>query len=537
MASRRSRAGSSRRRRTACSSEQGAGGGAPRRVGPRGRELSRRVPRRGAAWRRRGRAGCARHGGRCHHRPPRRDDRRPPYPAAHRATGRGAAARERRADPHPRPDARRDRSAPAGVRRSEVPATEVRRSPARHSAPRSEPRRVCRPCLRSPDRPAARGPVAWSTPGCAERLLPRPTARRARRRRRDDPVAGADAGGPALGRRGARRRDAAHRVDGGRPRRHGGAAGARRGRVMHQPARDRTPGGGRVPEGGGGMSAGKVTVVGAGTMGHGIAYVAALAGFEVCLTDSRAEVLPRALGRLNDLLAVAVKRGKLTEPDRATAASRLRAEHQLAPAVSGAGVVIEAVHEHLGVKQQLFAELERAAPGDALLATNTSSLSITDIAAAVQEPGRVVGMHFFNPVHAMKLVEVVTHPRAAPAAVERAVALARALGKEPIVVQDSPGFASSRLGLALGLEAMRMPERGVASGEDIDKAMELGYNNPIGTVQLTDLVGLDVRLAIAEYLHHALGEPQFEPPQILRDKVAKGELGKKTGKGFYNWSA
>jgi len=170
------------------------------------------------------------------------------------------------------------------------------------------------------------------------------------------------------------------------------------------------------------MSAGKVTVVGAGTMGHGIAYVAALAGFEVCLTDSRAEVLPRALGRLNDLLAVAVKRGTLTEADRATAASRLRAEHQLAPAVSGAGVVIEAVHEHLGVKQQLFAELERAAPGDALLATNTSSLSITDIAAAVQEPGRVVGTHLFNPVHAMKFVEVVTHARAAPAAVERAVA-------------------------------------------------------------------------------------------------------------------
>jgi len=285
------------------------------------------------------------------------------------------------------------------------------------------------------------------------------------------------------------------------------------------------------------VSGGRMTVVGAGTMGHGIAYVAALAGFEVCLTDSRAEVLPLALGRLNDLLAVAAKRGKLAEPDRIAAAARLHAEHQFAPAVAGADVVIEAVHEHLGVKQQLFAELERVAPGDALLATNTSSLSVADIAAAVQEPGRVVGMHFFNPVHAMKLVEVVTHARAAPAAVERAVAIARALGKEPIVVQDSPGFASSRLGLALGLEAMRMLERGVASAEDIDKAMELGYNHPMGPLKLTDLVGLDVRLAIAEYLHQRLQEPQFEPPQILRDKVAKGELGKKTGKGFYNWSA
>jgi len=285
------------------------------------------------------------------------------------------------------------------------------------------------------------------------------------------------------------------------------------------------------------MSAGRVTVVGAGTMGHGIAYVAALSGFEVCLTDSRAEVLPLALGRLNDLLAVAAKRGKLAEPDRVAAAGRLRAEHEFGPAVAGADVVIEAVHEHLGVKQQLFAELERAAPADALLATNTSSLSVADIAAALQEPGRVVGMHFFNPVHAMKLVEVVTHPRAAPAAVERAVAIARALGKEPIVVQDSPGFASSRLGLALGLEAMRMLERGVASAEDIDKAMELGYNHPMGPLKLTDLVGLDVRLAIAEYLHQRLEEPQFAPPQILRDKVAKGELGKKTGKGFYSWSA
>ena len=285
------------------------------------------------------------------------------------------------------------------------------------------------------------------------------------------------------------------------------------------------------------MTTRRVAVVGAGTMGAGIAYAVALAGFEVCLTDSRAEVLPLALGRLNDLLAVAVKRGKLTEPERFAVSAQLRAEHDFAPAVSGAEVVIEAVHEHLGVKQQLFAELERAAPGDALLATNTSSLSVADIAAAVQDPGRVVGLHFFNPVHAMKLVEVVTHPRASPAAVERAVAFARALDKEPIVVQDSPGFASSRLGLALGLEAMRMLERGVASAEDIDKAMELGYNHPMGPLKLTDLVGLDVRLAIAEYLHQRLEEPQFEPPQILRDKVAKGELGKKTGKGFYNWSA
>jgi 3-hydroxybutyryl-CoA dehydrogenase len=284
------------------------------------------------------------------------------------------------------------------------------------------------------------------------------------------------------------------------------------------------------------MSGARMTVVGAGTMGHGIAYVAALAGFEVCLTDSRPQALQLARGRLTDLVAVAVKRGKLADSDGTAAQERLHAEPQLAAAVRDADVVIEAVLEHLGAKQQLFAEVERLAPKDALLATNTSSLSITAIAAAVQDPGRVIGIHFFNPVHAMKLVEVVTHARVAPATVERATALARALDKEPILVQDSPGFASSRLGLALGLEAMRMLERGVASAEDIDKAMELGYNHPMGPLKLTDLVGLDVRLAIAEALFQALEERQFEPPQILRDKVAKGELGKKTGKGFYTWS-
>jgi len=280
----------------------------------------------------------------------------------------------------------------------------------------------------------------------------------------------------------------------------------------------------------------RVAVVGAGTMGHGIAYAAALAGFSVSLTDSRAEALVTAMQRIGELLAGGVRRGKLGEADRGAVTGRLRAERDLAAAVRDADIVIEAVLEDLGVKQRLFAELERVAPAGALLATNTSSLSVAAIASAVREPSRVVGMHFFNPVHAMKLVEVVAHPRGGAAAVERAVALARALRKEPIVVQDSPGFASSRLGLALGLEAMRMLEQGVASAEDIDKAMELGYNHPMGPLKLTDLVGLDVRLAIADYLYRTLEARQFEPPWILRDKVAKGELGKKTGKGFYTWS-
>jgi len=280
----------------------------------------------------------------------------------------------------------------------------------------------------------------------------------------------------------------------------------------------------------------KVAVVGAGTMGGGIAYVATLAGCSVALTDIRPEAIPPAIRRIGDLFTGGVKRGKLEEADVAAAATRLRADRDLASAVAEADVVIEAVVEDLAVKQRLFAELERAAPAEALLATNTSSLSVAAIASGMRRPGRLVGMHFFNPVPAMKLVEVVAHAGVNRAAVDQAVELARAFGKEPIIVQDAPGFASSRLGVVLGLEAMRMLEQGVASAEDIDKAMELGYNHPMGPLKLTDLVGLDVRLAIAEYLHRSLEEPQFEPPRILRDKVAKGELGKKTGKGFYTWS-
>jgi 3-hydroxybutyryl-CoA dehydrogenase len=279
----------------------------------------------------------------------------------------------------------------------------------------------------------------------------------------------------------------------------------------------------------------RVTVIGAGTMGHGIAYAAALAGCTVRLTDARADALPEALEKIDKLLEGAITRGKLTAADHADLKKRLHADQNVRDAVREADVVIEAIVEDLGVKQRLFHDLERAAPGGALLATNTSALSIGQIAASMREPARLVGMHFFNPVHVMKLVEVVTHGRSSAAAAERAVAFARQLGKEPILVRDSPGFASSRLGVVLGLEAMRMLEQGVASAEDIDKAMELGYNHPMGPLKLTDLVGLDVRLAIAEYLHATLGKAHYEPPKILREKVKKGELGKKSGKGFYTW--
>jgi len=277
------------------------------------------------------------------------------------------------------------------------------------------------------------------------------------------------------------------------------------------------------------MKATRVAVIGAGTMGHGIAYVAALAGCDVRLTDARADALPQALDKIAALTAGGAARGKVVT-------GRVSTVPDLRGAVSDAAIAIEAVVEDLEVKRHLLADVERAAPPDTLLASNTSSLSIAEIAAALTRPERLVGMHFFNPVHVMKLVEVVTHgPDSGPAA-ERAVEFARALGKEPIVVRDSPGFASSRLGVVLGLEAMRMLEQDVASAEDIDKAMELGYNHPMGPLKLTDLVGLDVRLAIAQYLHETLGKPQYAPPKILKDKVKKGELGKKSGKGFYTWS-
>jgi 3-hydroxybutyryl-CoA dehydrogenase len=279
-----------------------------------------------------------------------------------------------------------------------------------------------------------------------------------------------------------------------------------------------------------------VAVIGAGTMGHGIAQVAAQAGCVVRLADAVPGAAVGGLARIRANLEGGVARGKLTAEARDAALARITAGDAAAEAVRGADAVIEAVPERLDLKQTLVREIEAVAADDAVLATNTSSLSIAAIAGAARCPGRVIGMHFFNPVHLMRLVEVVTHPGTDPSAAERVVALARAMGKEPILVRDSPGFASSRLGLALGLEAMRMLESGVASAADIDTAMVLGYNHPMGPLRLTDLVGLDVRLAIAEYLHAALGTAVFEPPAVLRRLVAEGKLGKKSGQGFYTWA-
>jgi 3-hydroxybutyryl-CoA dehydrogenase len=270
-------------------------------------------------------------------------------------------------------------------------------------------------------------------------------------------------------------------------------------------------------------------------MGHGIAQVAALAGYEVALTDARRDALAPALDRIRANLAGAVARGKLAPEAADAAAARVVTVGSIGEAAEGVELAIEAVLEDLDVKREVFAQLAAAAPAGATLATNTSSLSVARVAEAVPDPARVVGMHFFNPVHIMKLVEVVRHERAGEEHVDRVLAVARAMGKEPIVVRDSPGFASSRLGVVLGLEAMRMVEQGVAAPADIDKAMELGYGHPMGPLKVTDLVGLDVRLAIAEYLERELKGAHYAPPDILRAKVRAGELGKKTGKGFYEW--
>jgi 3-hydroxybutyryl-CoA dehydrogenase len=279
----------------------------------------------------------------------------------------------------------------------------------------------------------------------------------------------------------------------------------------------------------------RVAVVGAGTMGHGIAQVAAMAGANVVLVDRTPELVGAGLARIRANLDAGVDRGKVSPETRSATLERLRGGTDLGEAGRGIDLAIEAVPERLELKREVLAALEATAPDGAILATNTSSLSVTVLQDGLTRPGQVVGLHFFNPVHIMPLVEVVRGNRTSEAVVEAGVGFAQWIGKEPIVVRDSPGFASSRLGVALGLEAMRMVEEGVATPEDIDTAMTLGYRHPMGPLRLTDLVGLDVRLDIAEYLHDQLGGERFRPPAILRDKVARGELGKKSGKGFFDW--
>jgi 3-hydroxybutyryl-CoA dehydrogenase len=279
----------------------------------------------------------------------------------------------------------------------------------------------------------------------------------------------------------------------------------------------------------------KVTVLGAGTMGRGIAQTCAASGSQVLLLDTDQARADAGREAIAASLERAVGKGKVRAEDRDVTLANITATADRDGAVAGCDVLVEAALEDMALKRKLFAGFASTAPTHALLGTNTSSLSISEIARGSGAEDRIVGLHFFNPVPIMKLVEVVRGQDTSDDALQASLDFARRLGKDPIVVRDSPGFATSRLGVLLGLEAMRMLEEGVASAGDIDKALELGYRHPMGPLKLTDLVGLDVRLAIADHLHAELGTQTFRAPQILRDMVAAGKLGRKSGEGFYTY--
>ncbi|MBQ1443001.1 MAG: 3-hydroxyacyl-CoA dehydrogenase family protein [Renibacterium sp.] len=277
---------------------------------------------------------------------------------------------------------------------------------------------------------------------------------------------------------------------------------------------------------------GNVGVIGGGRMGAGIAHAFLVNGCAVTVAEASAEFIAAARGRVEEAVLKSADRGMLEGPPE-----RVLRNLSVVTSIeelSGSDLVVEAVPEIFELKVAALQRAEAALSAGAVLATNTSSLSVNGLAAVLGRPEQFLGMHFFNPVPASTMVELVRGERSPDALVATAKNWIEALGKQAIVVRDAPGFASSRLGVAIALEAMRMLEEGVASAADIDTAMELGYKHPMGPLRTTDVVGLDVRLGIAEYLAGTVG-PRFEPPQILRDKVARGELGRKSGQGFFSW--
>ncbi|MFC6233898.1 3-hydroxyacyl-CoA dehydrogenase family protein [Leucobacter soli] len=276
----------------------------------------------------------------------------------------------------------------------------------------------------------------------------------------------------------------------------------------------------------------RVGVLGGGRMGGGIAHAFLLAGSAVAVVERDAASAEAARERIEKSVDTSIARGFDGDADALKQALRVGTEMG---AFGDCGLVVEAVPEALDLKLEALGAIERSLPDGAVIASNTSSIPLAQLAESLARPARFIGLHFFNPVPASKLIEVVVHDGADAALPETVRSWVRALGKTPITVSDSPGFASSRLGVALALEAMRMVEQGVASAEDIDLAMELGYRHPTGPLKTTDIVGLDVRLGIAEQLERDLG-PGFAPPQLLRDMVAAGKLGRKSGSGFYDWS-
>ena len=283
------------------------------------------------------------------------------------------------------------------------------------------------------------------------------------------------------------------------------------------------------------MSIDQITVLGAGTMGHGIAINAATAGYHVTLHDVSPEAVEAGMSRIKAFLDKGVARGKTTEKQRDDAIARVTGAADFAEAVSQADLVIEAAPEHLELKKKIFSDLGQACPAHTLLASNTSSCSVTEMALASGRPAQVIGAHFFNPVPIMKLLEVIVTDFTAPETKQALLTFAERLGKTTAVIKDSPGFATSRLGIAIALEAIRMVEQEVAEPHDIDTCMELGYRFPMGPLRLTDLVGLDVRLGIADTIYAATQSPVFQAPDLLRQMVNDGKLGRKSGQGFYRY--
>ncbi|AAV48414.1 3-hydroxyacyl-CoA dehydrogenase [Haloarcula marismortui ATCC 43049] len=277
-----------------------------------------------------------------------------------------------------------------------------------------------------------------------------------------------------------------------------------------------------------------VAILGAGTMGHGIAQVSAMAGHDVSLRDIEADIVDDGLTAIESNLEEGIAREKVTESTAEATIDRLKGTTSLEEAVTGADLVVEAVPEEMAIKHETLTAVESHVDPATLIASNTSSLSLTEIASVLDYPERAIGLHFFNPVHIMALVEIVVAEQTSAETIARAREFVNGIDKTPVEVADAPGFASSRLGVSLGVEAMRMVQEGVATPQDIDTAMELGYNHPMGPIELGDVVGLDVRLDILEYLRDELGE-RFRPPQILKRKVRAGKLGKKSGEGFYVW--
>ena len=279
-----------------------------------------------------------------------------------------------------------------------------------------------------------------------------------------------------------------------------------------------------------------VAVIGAGTMGSGIAQVCAQTGWETRLYDAFPDSLEKGMFSIGEFWRNGISRGKNTEEEVRNWSNKLVAYNDLEGALSGVDIVIEAIPEKIDLKRSIFRKIEELAPENAILATNTSGLRISEIASAVKTPERLVGMHFFNPVPIMKLLEVIKHDLASDDIVRDVIEIGEEMGKTTIVVGDIPGFATSRLGVVLGNEAIRMLAEGVASASDIDTAMKLGYRHPMGPLELSDLVGLDVRRDILNNLAESFNDSSYLPHPLLDRLVESGELGKKTGRGIYDWS-